>query len=202
MPRPVRELLLDLEEDVRQAPLAPAAAVRARGRTRSRRRTAVAATGLALVAAAAGTGVVRMTSHPAPVTPAATADPCAKLDLRLPDDPADIPVRVLDGASVDGLDRTVVQDLHKRRFTRAVAAGEAAERTDAVAILQYGPGAVGKAAVVRAMLRNDVVMHFDPRRDGVVELVVGDGFQRLGTTTEVNQALAEAGEPTAPPQCR
>ncbi|UQU65738.1 LytR C-terminal domain-containing protein [Couchioplanes caeruleus] len=200
-------MLLDLEEDVSRAPLAPAAQIRARGRTRARRRTALAATGLTLVAAGAGTAVLRFTGDQPPPTSspppaAAPADLCARLDLSLPDDPADIPVRVLDGAATAGLDRTVVQDLHKRRFTRAVAAGEAAERTDAVAVLQYGPEAVGEAVVLRAMLRNEAVLHFDPQRDGVVELVIGNGFRRFASVTEVNQALVEAGRPTAPPECR
>ncbi|MEV4703976.1 LytR C-terminal domain-containing protein [Actinoplanes sp. NPDC049316] len=198
-------MLLDLADDVRRAPLAPAAAIRARGRARARRRTTLAAAGLTLVAAGAGTVVVRTTGdRPSPGSPppaAAPADPCAGLDLRLPDDPSQVAVRVLDGAATAGLDRTVVRDLHERRFTKAVAAGEAAERTDAVAILRYGPAAVGDAVVLRAMVRNRAVMQFDPSRDGVVEMVIGDGFRELATSTQINQALVEAGEPAAPPEC-
>ncbi|MGA5301720.1 LytR C-terminal domain-containing protein [Nucisporomicrobium flavum] len=200
-------MLLDLAEDVRRAPLAPAAQIRARGRTRARRRTTLAATGLTLVAAGAGTAALRLAgdqpppaSSPPPA--AAPADPCAGLDLSLPADPGDIRVRVLDGAATAGLDQSVVRDLRERRFTQAIAAGEAAGRTDEVAILRYGPEAVGDAVVLRAMLRNQAVLQFDPERDGVVELVVGDGFRRLATATETNQALVEAGKPTPPPECR
>lgn len=66
----------------------------------------------------------------------------------------------------------------------------------------YGPAAVGAAAVVRAEVHGAVDMRFVPeRRDVTIDLVLGPAFTRLATTTEVNQNLVTAGEPSAPPQC-
>jgi hypothetical protein len=56
--------------------------------------------------------------------------------------------------------------------------------------------------VVRALVSGDVVMKFLPDRGGrTIDLVLGSGFRRLATTTEVNMALVEFGEPTRPPGC-
>lgn len=45
-------------------------------------------------------------------------------------------------------------------------------------------------------------MLFEPdRRDEVVDVFLGKAYARLATPTETNQALAAAGEPTAPAQC-
>jgi len=45
-------------------------------------------------------------------------------------------------------------------------------------------------------------MWFDVDLPGdTVDLTFGRDFVRLNSTTEVNQALVTAGEPTAPPEC-
>jgi hypothetical protein len=201
MPRDVPDLLNDLEADIARVRLAPASAVRARGRARAPRRTAVAASGLVVVAGLAGAGVARIAADPGPSPAAPAAGPCGnRVDLRLPGDPATVPVRVLDGTGA-GRDRTVAGDLRARGFDGAVAAG-AAPPTDAVAILRYGPAGVGRAALVQAVLRRQATTWFEPaRRDGAVEVVVGSRYRRLATPTEINAALAESGPPVTPPEC-
>ena len=208
MPRPVRDLLLDLDEDVRQVRLAPAGAVRERGRARARRRVVVAAAGLTLIAGIAGTGLLRLTAaSPSPSQPATTAaGRCPDVDLRLPEGPEQVGVRVMNGTGAGSVDRTVVTALRNRGFTQAVAAGSVPPGTvpaGTVGVLRYGPRAVGKVALVQAMLQNKADAQFDPRRsDAAVDLVIGEGFRQFATTTELNQALVEAGEPTLPPECR
>jgi len=214
MPEPVRDLLLGLEEDVRQVRLAPARDIRARGRSRARRRVALAAAGLALVAGVGGMSLVRLTGPPsqpaAPAPPPATASgSCPGLDLRLPDGPEQVAVRVFDGVgridAIGGRDDAVANDLRNRGFTQASAPGGGPGKTrpDAVATLRYGPRAVGKVGLLQAMLLNKADAQFDPGRTRAdVDLVVGKGFQQFATPTELNQALVEAGEPTAPSECR
>ena len=216
MPRPVRDLLLDLEEDVRRVHLAPARAVRERGRSRARRRVVLAAAGLTLVAGLTGTALLRSPAAP-PAQPAApppttSSDRCPAADLSLPDGPERVAVRVLDGVggTIDsiggGRDDAVVNDLRNRGFTQATAAGnlpQGASAAETVTTLRYGPRAIGKAVLLQAMLENKAGTQFDPdRADAVVDLVVGRDFRQFATTTEVNQALVEAGEPTLPPECR
>jgi hypothetical protein len=72
----------------------------------------------------------------------------------------------------------------------------------ATTTVRYGPAAIGAATVVRAMVHGDVSMNFDPGRpDDTIDLTLGSSFSRLATTSEVNQNLAAAGKPSAPPQC-
>jgi len=220
MSRPVRERLVELEKDVEQVRLAPAAAVRARGLRRARRRLAGAAAAATALAAAAGfglTGVLGPGGAPGPVaTPqspspvAVTARPTGSagcrypVDLSLPDSPARIELRVFPGASPTGQAGLVVQELGERGFTARDTPGSdpRAEAAGTAAVVRYGPGAVGASTLIRALIGGDVVMAFDPDRYGeAVDLVLGAGFRSLATASEMNQALAAGGEPTRPPGC-
>ena len=87
MSRPVRERIVELELDVRQVRLAPAAEVRNRGTRRARRRLAGTAVALAALVAAAGFGLSAVAAKPSPPPDNTAAAPCPGLDLRLPDDP-------------------------------------------------------------------------------------------------------------------
>ncbi|WP_433722616.1 LytR C-terminal domain-containing protein [Actinoplanes sp. CA-051413] len=205
MSRPVRERIAELEADVEQLRLAPAAAVRARGRSRIRRRRAGTTAALAVVVAAGGFGLTSLTrDDPAPVAtlPAAPSSRCSfPIDLTLPDDPAAVVIDVV-GRS----ERTapVTIELKHRGFaaTERKSFDPDADNSGPVAVLRYGPQAVGAATVVRALVHGDVVMKFLPDRGSrTIDLVVGADFDRLATTTEVNMALVEFGEPTRPPGC-
>jgi hypothetical protein len=211
MSRPVRERLIELEKDVEQVLLAPAAAVRARGLRRARRRFAGTAVAVIALVGAAGfglTGVIGSGGTPAPVpaaTPPAGSAGCAyPVDLSVPDSPGRVELRVLPGAGPAGQAAMAVQELGERGFTARETPGSdpAAEAAETAAVLRYGPGAIGASTLVRALIGGKAVMRFDPGRDGsAVDLVLGAGFRGLATPTEVNQALVEAGEPTPPPGC-
>lgn len=252
MSRPVHERLRQLETEVQQLQMLPAAAVRARGRSRARRRTAAVMAGVAVVATTGGITATRAldVSRPGPVTPGPAAGPgtgalVPACDLTLPSDPAQVRVRLADGGAPNGISGAANQ-LRDRRFTlvtmvEAPASGfsgspSAGSSVDAWAgpsagfsadpsagsadgslawgsadpangpvgatTLHYGPAAIGAAVVLRAALVDEAVMRFDPARaDDVIDLTLGTGFTRLATSTEVNQALVAAGEPSAPPGC-
>ena len=201
MSRPVDERLRELEADVRDLPVLPAAAIRARGRSRGRRQRAALTVAAAVVATAAAT---LAWPHPrtGPVGDGAADRPAVSCVLTLPDDPAQVRIRVIDGGAPAGLLDTAAAELRARRFVvqTGTAGGKAIVDT---AVLRYGPAAIGAAALLRAELHGQVAMDFDPhRRDETVDLTVGPAFTRLATVTEVNQNLVVAGEPSAPAQCR
>jgi hypothetical protein len=204
MSRPIRERLRQLETEVQDLRVLPAAAVRARGRRRGRRQLAVAAVAVAVVATTAGVAATRSLERPyqGAATPgqAATQPTGVGCSLALPADPAMVRIRVLGGGGAAGATAT---QLRKRRF--AVLSDDAATTdpdTAGSATLRYGPAAIGAAALLKAVLRGDTTMRFDPdRQDDTVDLTLGAAFAGLATTTEMNQNLVAAGEPTAPPQC-
>jgi hypothetical protein len=201
MSRPVRERMVELSADVEQVRLAPAAAVRARGRSRSRRQRAGTAAGLTAVVAAAGFGLA-MANGRAP-EPVATppASPPSNCRLALPDSPGDVRIQVIGGTDRAG---QVTDELVGRGF-RATGRGWIDPDSDSrgtVAVLRYGPQAIGAATLVQALVGDDAVMKFQPHWDSpAIELVLGSKFQRLATMTELNQNLVALGEPTPPPGC-
>jgi hypothetical protein len=205
MSLPVHERLAELSADVEQVRLAPAADIRARGRSRARRRRAGTAVGIAVVVTSAGFGLTSVfggTPQPVATLPAGPLSSCASLvDLTLPGSPSEVEITVVGGTEQAG---QVAGELDKRGFTATGGSSDPdAGSPGAVAVLRYGPQAIGAATVVRAFLDGDAVMTFQPDRTGrTVDLVVGDGFRGLATTTQVNQNLVAAGEPTRPPECR
>ncbi|MGW4945285.1 LytR C-terminal domain-containing protein [Actinoplanes sp. NPDC004185] len=205
MSRPVRERLVELSAEVEHVRLAPAAAVRARGHSRARRRRAGTAAALATVVVAGGFGLSAVTGgDPGPVAapPAAPLSRCSfPVDLSLPDDPADVVIDVV-GRSERLAEVTI--DLKHRGFvaTERQAVDPDTDGSGPVAVLRYGPQAVGAATVVRALVHGDVVMKFLPDRGSrTIDLVLGADFDRLATTTEVNTALVRVGAPTRPAGC-
>ncbi|XVU26050.1 LytR C-terminal domain-containing protein [Actinoplanes sp. CA-054009] len=198
--------LHDLESDVRHLKLPPAETIRARGHRRARCRKTALLTAAAAVAVAVTTAGVTLgrPQQQQQQLPTATADrpstPGLTCDLSLPSTPAAVQVRVLDGgASLTQL-ATAAAELQARTFT--VLDGSTGPRSDGAATLLYGPTAIGTATVLRAALQGDITMRFDPTRtDDAIDLILGPSFTRLSTPTEMNQNLATAGEPTAPPEC-
>jgi hypothetical protein len=200
MSRPVHDRVRELEADVEHLQVLPAAAVRARGRSRGRRQLA-GLTVAAAVVATAGTALAWLHPRAAPISDRAADHPVVGCVLALPDDPAEVRIRVLDGGAPTGLPDAVAAQLRARRFV--VENGPAGGNPMVTsAALRYGPAAIGAATVLRAELHGQATMSFDPdRRDETIDLTVGPAFTRLATTTEVNQNLVVAGEPSAPPQC-
>jgi hypothetical protein len=199
MSNPVHERLRQLESEVQDLRVLPAAAVRARGRRRARRQMAAVTTGVAVVATTAGITATQIFDRPdRDATPPAAAGPAVGCVLTLPDSPAQIHVRVLEGGAPAGQGETTAAQLRERGFTVLTPGDAPAGPTT----LRYGPAAIGAATVLRAVVVGAATMQFDPARtDDTIDLTLGTTFDRLGTTTEINQALVTAGEPTAPPGC-
>lgn len=193
---PVHERMRELESEVRDLDVLPAAAVRARGRSRGRRRLAAVVVAGAVVATTAGV-TFAWPDRQDNTTPAAVP-PALNCVLALPASPADVRVRVVDGGASAGVADAAAAQLRARTFTVL----DATTGPEGATALRYGPAAIGSAALLRAALHGEVTMQFDETRgDGTVDLVLGPAFTRLATTTELNQNLVTVGEPTAPPQC-
>ena len=177
----------------------PAAAVRARGRRRAwRQRTSV----VAVVAVVAAGGGFAATDTGRPQQPAAPVDKGLTCTLSLPDSPAEVTVRVIDGGAAAGMADLALTGLRNRQFTVTTGLSREAGDLKGDVVLRYGPTAIGNATLLRAYFPGSVAMIFDPsRHDDVVDVTVGPGFTSFHTTTEVNQFLVQHGNPTAPPQC-
>ncbi len=120
-------------------------------------------------------------------------------DITLPDDPDEVKVKVLNGTSTTGLADKVTSDFKNRGFLMEKPA-ESKSKFDRIAIIRYGPKAVGDAQLLKAYFLGKAKPEYNAKRtDDIVEIVVGAGFQQLATSTEVNQSLVELGEPQVPP---
>ncbi len=124
------------------------------------------------------------------------------VDLSLPV-PPDIKLNVYNGTDQPDLARHVANDFKARQFIvdpEKAGNDPRGKRVDGVGMLRYGPKAVGAAWVVRSYLLNSATLDFDiTRTDDVVDVVLGSGFKQLGTLTEVDQALTQAGPVKLPP---
>jgi hypothetical protein len=119
-------------------------------------------------------------------------------DLRLPVE-KDIKINVLNAAGQDGLGEQVAADFRNREFTLVKEPTNDKRTVDGVAVLRYGPKAVGAAQVLRAYFLDEAEREFDIKRtDDVVDVVIGKKFRQLGTVTEVNQAIGQLSEPELP----
>ncbi|WP_067504833.1 LytR C-terminal domain-containing protein [Actinoplanes sp. TFC3] len=120
-------------------------------------------------------------------------------DVTLPDDPQDVTIKVLNGTDQPGVADNVSNEFKNRRF-KTQKPDEDKKKIDGVAVMRYGPEAVGSAWLLRAYFLDQVKTEYNPKRKGkVVDISIGKDFQQLATTTEVNQSLVELGEPQTPP---
>nr|WP_296066100.1 LytR C-terminal domain-containing protein [uncultured Actinoplanes sp.] len=120
-------------------------------------------------------------------------------DMQLPDDPAEVTVRIFNGTNTAGLAESVTNEFKNRRFVTQKPA-ESRTKYKGVAEIRFGPDAVGRAQLLRAYFLAQSKMSYNPKRKGaVIDIVIGKDFRQLATTTEVNQSLVEVGEPTLPP---
>ncbi|MFI5934237.1 LytR C-terminal domain-containing protein [Actinoplanes sp. NPDC051494] len=194
----MRDRIRDLELEVHNLKVAPAAIVRARGRSRARRQLAVTVAAGAVVLTTAGLtiGWPQQQQHAAPIA----AAPGLSCVLDLPRSPSEIRIRVLDGGAPAGLPATTAAQLRERSYS--VLDGTPAREPSATTTLRYGPTSIGAAALLIAVLHGETTMQFDPdRTDEAVDVILGPSFTRLATTTELNQTLTIAGPPTAPAEC-
>jgi hypothetical protein len=120
-------------------------------------------------------------------------------DIQLPDDPAEVTIKVYNGTSTPGLAESVTTEFKNRRFTTQKPA-ENKTKYGGVADIKYGPDAVGRAQLLRAYFLDRSKLEYSAKRKGAsIDIVIGSQFRQLATTTEVNQSLVEVGEPTLPP---
>ncbi|HEX8344828.1 MAG TPA: LytR C-terminal domain-containing protein [Actinoplanes sp.] len=119
-------------------------------------------------------------------------------DVRLPE-PKEVKIRVFNATSTAGLADNVTNDFKNRKFLTQKPRDNN-KVVDKVAVLRFGPQAVGDAQLLRAYFLDEADTEYDAKRKGdVVDVIIGSQFRQLATTTEVNQALVELGEPEVPP---
>lgn len=122
--------------------------------------------------------------------------PLADVTLR---ETKDVKINVLNATDEAGRAASVADDFRNRKF-QVKKVGNAPKGIDEVAVLRYGPKGVGSAHLLRAYFLDNAKTDYDPKRtDDTVDVVLGDAFQQLATTTEVNQSLGDLGSPIAPP---
>jgi hypothetical protein len=120
-------------------------------------------------------------------------------DVTLPADPKDVKIKVLNGTSTAGLADKVTTDFKNRGFSMQKP-GESKSKFERIAIIRYGPKAVGDAQLIKAYFLGRAKPEYNAKRtDDIVEIVVGASYAQLATSTEVNQSLVELGEPEVPP---
>jgi LytR cell envelope-related transcriptional attenuator len=120
-------------------------------------------------------------------------------DTRLPE-PSEVKINVYNATDHPGLANQVAIDFKNRKFTVVNASNDPkGKRLDQVAVLRYGPKAVGAAWLLRAYFLDQAAREFDiNRKDALVDVVIGTQFKQLATVTEFHQALAQLGNPTLP----
>lgn len=120
-------------------------------------------------------------------------------DLELPD-ANDVTINVYNATDRGGLAAQVGENFANRDF-EVLEQGEDPLGTEVpgVAVLRYGPQAVGAAHVLRAYFLNNASDEFDiEREDDTVDVVIGDQFRQLATPTEVRLSIAALGNPVPP----
>lgn len=122
--------------------------------------------------------------------------PLADVTLR---EPKDVKINVYNGTDEAGLAGSVADDFRNRKF-QVKKEGNAPKAVDDVVVLRFGPKGVGSAHLLRAYFLDNADPQFDiKRKDDTVDVILGNSFQQLATTTEVNQSLGDLGSPVAPP---
>ncbi|MCF0095678.1 hypothetical protein B0E54_04540 [Micromonospora sp. MH99] len=113
-------------------------------------------------------------------------------------EPKDVKINVLNATIEPGRAGAVADDFRNRKF-QVKKVGNAPKGIDDVAVLKFGPKGVSSAHLLKAYFLNNAEPVYDEKRtDDVVDVVLGNGFQQLATTTEVNQSLGDLGPPVAP----
>jgi hypothetical protein len=131
-------------------------------------------------------------------TVAGCPDGFVMANIRLPE-PKEVKIRVYNGSGTAGQGEQVADDFRNRKFQVDKKVTTAARAVDGIAVLRYGPEAVGSAHLLRAYFLDEADTQYDRKRKGdVVDVIIGKEFQQLGTTTEVNQSIGALGSPPLP----
>ena len=112
----------------------------------------------------------------------------------------DVTLNVYNGTTTVNLAKQISDELKFRGF-KIDKIGTVRKPVNDIAVITYGPDAVGSAYLVSAnFLVDEATMVFDIHRKGAeVDVTIGTQFQQLATTTEVNQSIAAIGNPPLPP---
>lgn len=134
-------------------------------------------------------------------------DPCRpgeiRVNIAVPKQP-DVTLNIFNATQRAGLAEQITAEFSNRGFVANTATDPPPpleEGTYELAgYLVYGPEGVGAAWLVSAyFLDKQYHGRFDEEREGPeVDVILGEGFQQLATTTEVNQAIAANGRPRLP----
>jgi hypothetical protein len=149
-------------------------------------------------------GVVVLTAINRDTQNAPLADPCAPGEIRVNvsvPEQEEVTLNVYNGTVRVGLADQIAGEFANRGFiANKMDATPEGGPFPLAGHLVYGPQAVGAAWLVSAyFLDGEYAGTFIPDREGPeVDVILGDGFQQLATTTEVNQAIAANGEPRPP----
>jgi hypothetical protein len=122
------------------------------------------------------------------------------VDLTVPD-PTQISINVRNASGIDGLALKVFVELGRDGFqTLSTTEGYPDPRDYSVAVvIPYGPRTVGAGWLLSSYFRGRVRTQFDVgRSDDRVDVILGKAYTNVLTPTEVHQAVAAAGRPSAP----
>jgi LytR cell envelope-related transcriptional attenuator len=114
----------------------------------------------------------------------------------------EVTINVYNGTKIVGLAQKVGAEFANRGFhVDKMATAPGNKIYDEIALITYGPDAVGAGWLVSAyFLVDQATMDFQLKRKGAqVDVIIGTRFQQLATTTEVNQSIAALGNPDLPP---
>ncbi|MEU8079339.1 LytR C-terminal domain-containing protein [Catellatospora citrea] len=172
---------------------------------------------LAVLAVVAGAVVALVTTvltvtAPDPTSPSALPAGCrpgqTPVSLDIPTE-KQAQVNVFNGTATADLAGTVAAGLRDRGLSVGTVGNEQTRQPGKVAVLRFGPDAIGAAHLVRGYVAeaeeaDKVTFEFDPaRRTADVDLVVGGQYKLLATSTEMRHRMALLGRPTLPPgTCR
>src|SRR4051794_332929 len=121
-----------------------------------------------------------------------------RANLTLPE-PREVKVKVFNATENDGWATQISADFKNRGFQAQKPQNNKTE-VDKIAVLRFGPRSVGAAHLLDAYFLNEADTQYNPKRtDDLVDVVIGTQFRQLATSTEVNQALVESGQPELPP---
>jgi len=125
-------------------------------------------------------------------------DGAPRANVTLPE-PKQVKLRVFNATDNDGWAGNISEDFKNRGF-QMQKPQDSKRASDEIAVLRYGPRSVGAAHLVDAYFLNEAITQYDAKRtDDVVDVIIGKQFRALATSTEVNQALVESGQPQVPP---
>ncbi|MFG1604909.1 LytR C-terminal domain-containing protein [Actinoplanes sp. NPDC049265] len=121
------------------------------------------------------------------------------VNVKLPEHSDQVKLRILNGTRTTGRAEQVSEEFKNRGFQMQRPA-DSRSKVAKVAVIKFGPKTVGAAQWIRAYFLGEGVAQYEATRTtDVIDIVVGDQYKQLATTTEVNQSLAQLSDPKLPP---